>query len=158
LREHGSGPPLLLVHGLMTSSYSWRYVTHELGEHFRVYAPDLPGSGWSDKPAGPYDAVSLSIFLDELIDALGIRGACAIGNSLGGYLCMRLALSTPGALSRLVNMHSPGLPEARLVALSAALAAPGAQRLLAFWVRRAPDRFAHQNVHYRDETLKSLEE
>src|SRR5262245_5939862 len=49
-REHGSGPPLLLLHGLMTTSYSWRYVYEPLGKSFRVIAPDMPGAGRSDKP------------------------------------------------------------------------------------------------------------
>jgi hypothetical protein len=45
VRVYGSGPPLLLVHGLMTSSYSWRHVLEPLGTHFTLYAPDLPGAG-----------------------------------------------------------------------------------------------------------------
>jgi len=77
---------------------------------------------------------------------------------MGGYLCMRLALSDPGAISRLVNVHSPGVPEARLYVLGAALAVPGARALLSRWIRREPLRWAHANVHYWDESLKSLEE
>ena len=45
VRSHGSGPPLLLVHGLMTSSYSFRYLFEPLGERFTTIAPDLPGCG-----------------------------------------------------------------------------------------------------------------
>jgi pimeloyl-ACP methyl ester carboxylesterase len=71
---------------------------------------------------------------------------------------MRLALRDPGAMSRLVNVHSPGVPEARLYALGAALALPGARRVLARVVRRDPLRWAHRHVHYFDESLKSLEE
>src|SRR5580704_17023600 len=48
VRVHGSGPPLLLVHGLMTSSYSWRYVIAPLGRSYTVYVPDLPGAGRSE--------------------------------------------------------------------------------------------------------------
>ena len=51
-RELGSGPPLLLVHGLMTASYSWRYVAPKLAETYRVIVPDLPGAGASDKVVG----------------------------------------------------------------------------------------------------------
>src|SRR5215813_2061653 len=46
----GDGPPLVLVHGLMTSSYSFRYVLEPLGRRYRVFAPDLVGAGLSDKP------------------------------------------------------------------------------------------------------------
>ena len=157
-REHGDGPPLLLVHGLMTTSYSWRYLLEPLGRRRRVIVPDLPGCGRTDKPDRPYGAENLAAFLGELQEALGVRGCAAVGNSLGGYLCMRLALADPAAFSRLVNIHSPGWPEPRLHALNAALSIPGVAPLLGWWVRRDPLRWAHANVHYHDETLKSVEE
>src|SRR5688572_29891716 len=56
VREHGEGPPLLLVHGLMTSSYSFRYVLGALGERWRCIVIDLPGSGRSGKPDRSYGA------------------------------------------------------------------------------------------------------
>jgi pimeloyl-ACP methyl ester carboxylesterase len=157
VRVAGSGPPLLLVHGLMTSSYSWRYVLEPLGKRFTVYAPDLPGAG-SSEPAPSYAPQACADWIGALQRALGIRGCRVIGNSMGGYLCMRLALSDPGALDRLVNVHSPGVPEARLVLLRAALALPGARAVLEGRVQRDPLRWAHANVHYFDESLKSLEE
>jgi pimeloyl-ACP methyl ester carboxylesterase len=157
VRVHGSGPPLLLVHGLMTSSYSWRYVLSPLGQRFTVYAPDLPGAGQSE-PVPSYAPQACAEWIGALQRALGVRGCRVIGNSMGGYLCMRLALSDPEAMERLVNVHSPGVPEARLVLLRAALAVPGARAILKRRVQRDPLRWAHANVHYRDESLKSLEE
>jgi pimeloyl-ACP methyl ester carboxylesterase len=157
-REHGHGEPLLLIHGLMTSSYSWRYVLEALGTRFRVIAPDLPGAGRSDAPSGRFDAAALAAFIGELQAELGIEGCLAVGNSLGGYLCMRHALARPGAFARLVNIHSPAFPLGRFYALHGLLSLPGVVPLLRWWVRRAPERWAHQNVHYYDETLKSLEE
>jgi len=157
-REHGSGPPLLLIHGLMTSSYSWRYVLDGLGARHRLIVPDLPGAGRSAKPDAPMTPESLTAWIGELQAALGIRGCAAVGNSLGGYLCMRRVLADPGAFSRLVNLHSPALPIPRLRALHAVLALPGARRLVAWMARRDPERWVHRNVHYYDETLKSLEE
>ncbi len=158
LREHGDGPPLLLVHGLMTSGYSFRYVMEPLGRHFHLYVPDLPGAGRSDKPDAEYSGTALATWIGELVDALDIRGTAAVGNSLGGYLCMRAALADAGLLGRLVDLHSPGVPEARLSLLHGALAVPGVQAALSWWVRRNPERWAHANVHYFDETLKSREE
>jgi pimeloyl-ACP methyl ester carboxylesterase len=158
-REAGDGPPLLLVHGLMTTSYSWRYVLPELARDFRVIAPDLPGCGGSQKPAGArYGGAALATFLVELAGALGVRGCRVVGNSMGGYVCMRAALADAGAFSRVVNIHSPGTPDWRYQALHAVLSPPGVRALLAWWVRRAPQRWAHRNVHYYDESLKSLEE
>lgn len=158
VRVHGDGPPLLLVHGLMTSSYSWRYVLDLLGAHYQLYVPDLPGAGASAKPDVSYGPEETAAFVGELMDALEIRGCPVVGNSMGGYLCMRLALRDPTAMSRLVNIHSPGFPELRLHALRAAMSVPGVQPALAWFIRRAPLKWAHRNVHYRDESLKSLEE
>ena len=61
-------------------------------------------------------------------------------------------------MSRLVNEHSPGVPEARLYALKGALAVPGMKSLLSRMIKKDPLRWVHKNVHYYDETLKSLEE
>jgi pimeloyl-ACP methyl ester carboxylesterase len=159
VRVFGAGPPLLLVHGFMTSSYSWRYVLPALGARFTLYMPDLPGAGRSDKPKGSYAPDAIAAHLVALIDGLGIRGTPVIGNSLGGYLTMRAALRDPAAISRLVNLHSPGIATARMRALRMATRlTPGWGRVLAALVRRDPERWVHRNVHYYDETLKSREE
>jgi pimeloyl-ACP methyl ester carboxylesterase len=156
--ELGSGPPLVLVHGLMTHGYSFRYLLERLGARYRLLIPDLPGAGASDHPdvyLGP-DVLARAIV--ATIDALGVRGARVIGNSMGGYLCMRAALVDPGAIGRLVNLHSPGVPTARMVALRWALRLLPARRIIDRMVRRDPERWVHRNVHYYDESLKSREE
>lgn len=159
VREAGSGAPLLLVHGLMTTSYSWRFVMAPLAERFRVIAPDMVGCGASGKPLDKvYSARNLGRWVGELQRALGVRGCAVVGNSLGGLVCKWLALDDPGAMRVLVDIHSPVFPEPRYSALAAALAAPGAKSILRWMIRRDPLRWAHRNVHYFDETLKSLEE
>jgi pimeloyl-ACP methyl ester carboxylesterase len=158
VREYGRGEPLLLVHGLMTAGYSFRYLLALLGDRYRLVIPDLPGAGASDHPdvyLGP-DVLARAVI--ATIDALGIRGARAIGNSLGGYLSMRAALLDRGAIGRLVNLHSPGVPTARMVALRWALRVLPAGAVLDRLVRRDPERWVHRNVHYFDESLKSREE
>lgn len=158
VRELGDGPPLVLVHGLMTHGYSFRYLLELLGTRHRLLIPDLPGAGYSDHPdvyLGP-DVLARSII--ATIDALGVRGAPVIGNSMGGYLCMRAALLDPGAIGRLVNLHSPGVPTARMHALWWALRVLPARWLIDRLVRRNPERWVHRNVHYYDESLKCREE
>ncbi|MGV9675472.1 alpha/beta fold hydrolase [Nocardia sp. NPDC003482] len=157
-REFGSGAPLLLIHGLMTTSYSWRYVLEGLGAHFRLIVPDLPGNGRSSQPAVRLSAPAMAAWIGEFQDTLGLRGCAAVGNSLGGYLAMRHALADPGAFSRLVNIHAPAFPVARMHALHAALSIPCATTVFGWWVRRDTMRWAHRVVHYYDDTLKSLEE
>lgn len=159
VRKHGSGPPLLLIHGFMTTSYSWRYALGPLGKHFTCYAPDLPGAGRTDKPLHVgYEPEHIARWIGELQHALGIAGCKTIGNSMGGYLCLHLALRDPGAMSRLVVLHAPGIPELRLSAARVAFKVPGTHKLFHWLVRREPLRWAHKNVHYYDESLKSLEE
>jgi len=159
VRVMGSGPPVLLVHGLMTSSYSFRYLMGALSQRFTLYVPDLPGAGQSDWPVqASFAPRVLAGWLIELQRSLGIRGGRVLGNSMGGYLSMHMALMDPASMSSLVNIHSPGVPEARLYALAAALRVPGVGAALAAYVQRDPLRFAHKNVHYWDESLKSLEE
>lgn len=151
-------PPLLLIHGLMTTSYSWRYMFEQLGDRHRLIAPDLPGCGRSSIPSGPLSAAALGTFIGEFQRAAGIAGCPAVGNSLGGLLCMHTALRDPASFARLAVIHAPAVVEPRHVALHAGLKLPGAKALLERVVRRAPSRWAHRNVHYYDETLKSLEE
>jgi len=158
-REAGAGPPLLLVHGLMTTSYSWRYLIEPLSRRFRLLIPDLPGCGESQAaPPGAYGAAEIAAWIGDFQRALGVEGCLAVGNSMGGYLCMRHALARPGAFARLVNIHSPAFPDAKLDLLAAVMKVPGAAALAAWLARRDPLRWAHRNVHYFDEELKSIEE
>ena len=154
-----TAPPLLLIHGLMTSSYSWRYLLEPLGAEYRLIVPDLPGCGHSQAlPERRHSGAALASFVGDLQERLGIGGCDAIGNSLGGYICLQRALQAPEAFDRLLVLHAPGLPQARLRALHLALAVPGVGAGLSRVVRRDPRRWAHRNVHYYDESLKSLEE
>lgn len=159
VRRIGSGPPLLLVHGLMTSSYSWRYVMKPLSEHFTVLAFDLPACGRTPpRPDRSHDAGALATFVGEVQRALGVEGCAAIGNSLGGYLSLRLLEDRPEAFSRLVLIHPPFFPSAGSRALAVVFAVPGTRRLLRALVHRDPVRWGFKWVHYYDESLKSLEE
>ncbi|KAL7451970.1 hypothetical protein ACHAWC_003715 [Mediolabrus comicus] len=94
-------PALLLVHGFGASSYHFRYNIPELAKHYHVYAIDLLGFGWSDKPIMDYDA---SVWRDQVIDfveqiiinnegdaAADARPIAIAGNSLGGYTAMYAA-------------------------------------------------------------------
>jgi pimeloyl-ACP methyl ester carboxylesterase len=141
-----------------TTGYSWRYVLEPLARRFRLLVPDLPGAGDSDHPDVELSAGAMAQAIITIIDALGARGAPVIGNSMGGYLCMRAALLDPAVMSRLVNLHSPGVPTAKMTALRWVM------RLLPSWpvldrmIRRDPERWVHKNVHYWNESLKSREE
>ena len=105
----GEGPPLVLLHGAGDNSLDWRWVLRALARKHRVYAPDLPGSPDSARPAADYSPAFFERFAADFLDALGIGRATLVGNSLGGLVVLRLALSEPARVRALVLVDSAGL-------------------------------------------------
>jgi pimeloyl-ACP methyl ester carboxylesterase len=101
--EQGGGPPLLLIHGLGASSFSFRHNLMPLGKKFRVLAPDLPAHGSSPAPLdGDYRLEALARGLNDFLELHGIRQAAVAGNSLGGSLALLLARDYPERVSALI--------------------------------------------------------
>jgi pimeloyl-ACP methyl ester carboxylesterase len=99
----------------MTTSYSWRYALAPLGERFTCYAPDLPGAGRTERANDrSYHPDALAQWLGALQRGLGIRGERVIGNSMGGYLCLRLALPIRGRSRASSALTLPGSPSSGL--------------------------------------------
>ena len=105
----GDGPPLVLVHGLGTSSFTWRFVLLDLMRHFTVYAPDMLGSGESDKAGIDLHLDALAGYLHGFLEEVGLDRASFIGHSLGGGVVMRWCYLFPGHLDRLILVNSGGL-------------------------------------------------
>ncbi|MCZ7683608.1 MAG: alpha/beta hydrolase [Sandaracinaceae bacterium] len=158
VRRFGEGPPLLLVHGLMTSSYSWRYVLAPLGARYTCYAPDLRGTG-AASPASRRPSRRRRWPTGSAPCRTRSRSRAARASRTPWAATSRKWAALRGVPFRsLVSVHAPGVPEARIAALGAALAVPGASTILGALVARDPERWCHANVHYWDESLKSLEE
>ncbi len=158
VKVKGKGPPLLLVHGLMTSSYSFRYVIEPLGAQYTCFVPDLPGAGQSEAVDVAYTPAFLAKFLVQLTKVLGIERCLCVANSMGGYLAMQAALSQSPSFSRLVVLHAPAVPLPRYTALGIAMRAPGSMSVLSALIGGNPQKWAYEKVHYYDESLKSKEE
>ncbi len=110
LLEMGRGFPLVLVHGVNASVYTWRGNLAALAEGFRVLALDLPGCGFSDKPEDfPYTIEGCAEFLGRALEELGVESAFFLGHSLGGAVCQSLALGRPGLARGLVLISSTSL-------------------------------------------------
>jgi len=105
----GEGQPLVLLHGAGDNALDWQWVMPALAATYRVYAPDLPGSPDSVRPAAEYSPAFFEQFTAGFLDALGIERAVFIGNSLGGLIALRLALSQPARITALVLVDSAGL-------------------------------------------------
>lgn len=135
----GSGPAVLLVHGTGASSHSFREVMSLLASRFTVVAPDLPGHAFSEAP--PWFEPSLPVIaaaLEELLNALGVVPAVAIGHSAGAALIARMALERAIAPRLLVGLGAALLPfrgVARALFPSSARALSLASRLIPLRVR-----------------------
>jgi pimeloyl-ACP methyl ester carboxylesterase len=90
--QAGSGPPLILVHGLMGYSFSWRFNIPVLSQHATVYAVDLLGTGFSDRPAGlDCRLYSVAARVLKFLNAVGITSFDLLGTSHGGAVAMMAA-------------------------------------------------------------------
>jgi pimeloyl-ACP methyl ester carboxylesterase len=88
----GSGPPIILLHGLLGYSFSWRFTMPALAPNATVYAPDLLGAGFSDRPAGIDCCLRATADLVlEFIERLGISSVDLLGTSHGGAVAMLAA-------------------------------------------------------------------
>jgi pimeloyl-ACP methyl ester carboxylesterase len=125
----GSGPAIVLVHGVASSSRTWRQVMPRLAERFTVVAPDLLGHGASAKLRGDYSLGAHASGIRDLMLALGIDRATLVGHSLGGGVSMQFAYQFPERIERLVLVGSGGLGE-EVSLLLRMLTLPGAEYIL----------------------------
>lgn len=106
----GTGPPVLLVHGLGEFLETWMFNISALSRDFTVYAFDLPGHGLSQGPVADYtlDCCTHRIAVG-FMGALGIEHASLVGHSLGGLVCLSVAINFPDKVDKLVLVDSAGL-------------------------------------------------
>ena len=109
--EAGSGPPLLLVHGLGSSAMQdWGRLVAPLGRQFHVYAPDLPGFGRSERPPDADYSIPMQVAaVRSFMDTLEIDRARVAGISMGGWIVSRLASESPERVERLVVVDGAGM-------------------------------------------------
>jgi pimeloyl-ACP methyl ester carboxylesterase len=128
-RAAGSGPVIVLVHGITSTSATWERVMPALAKRFTVIAPDLLGHGGSAKPRGDYSLGAYASGIRDLVTVLGHERATFVGHSLGGGVAMQLAYQFPERCERLVLIDSGGLgSEVNMLLRSATL--PGAEFVL----------------------------
>jgi 4,5:9,10-diseco-3-hydroxy-5,9,17-trioxoandrosta-1(10),2-diene-4-oate hydrolase len=109
----GSGPPLLLLHGMNIGWGQWHTVIAPFAQHFRVIAVDLPGAGGSSRVSFP-NVVLTKTFVDPIVDVLdqlNINRAHVVGHSLGGWIALKLALANPERMDRIVLTNPIGMTD-----------------------------------------------
>ena len=131
--EVGDGNPLVLLHALGESSFDWRWVIPALASTHHVYALDLSSFGLSAKPAADYSPAFFERFATGFLDALGLHRA-VVGNSLGGLIALRLALSKPSRVGALILVDSADLGRSATFALRS-LTVPGYGELAVAWAK-----------------------
>jgi pimeloyl-ACP methyl ester carboxylesterase len=104
-------PPVLLLHGggYDCASLSYKQSVGPISQYHRVFAPDWPGYGESDKPKLRYSTEYYVDFLSRLMDALGLEKASLVGISMGGAISLGFALHSPQRVDKLVLVDSHGL-------------------------------------------------
>jgi len=126
----GSGPSLVLVHGIAASSFSYRLNCSELTKQFRLFVPDLTNVGYSDRIPGLDGSLRATASrLLEFLDQAGIDKADILGSSHGGAMVMELAALAPARFRRMI-LVSPANPFANRY-----------HRVLKFYLSRAGGMF-----------------
>ena len=128
-RTAGSGPVVLLIHGMAGSATTWRQAMPGLAERFTVVAPDLIGHGRSDKPQGDYSLGAFACTLRDLLVALGHERATVVGQSLGGGVALQFSYQYPERTERLALVGSGGLGQ-EVNPILRFLSLPGAENVL----------------------------
>jgi pimeloyl-ACP methyl ester carboxylesterase len=126
----GSGPPLVLLHGLASAWVTWQEVTPGLLAHYTLIVPDLFGHGAHAPPGGDYSPGAQACGVRDLLSALELDPVTVVGHSLGGAAALRFAYLFPERCERLVLVSSGGLGREVHYALRAG-AIPGMEWVLA---------------------------
>ncbi len=132
LRRAGSGPVLLLVHGMASSSAVWTPALPALAERFTILAPDLLGHGQTGRPAGDYSLGAHASLLRDVLLLCERERATLVGHSFGGGVALQFAYQFPEYCERLVLVGSGGLGR-EVHLLLRALALPGAEQVLSLF-------------------------
>jgi pimeloyl-ACP methyl ester carboxylesterase len=108
-RVAGSGPPVVLIHGMVNSSRHWEEVALRLADRYTVIAPDLIGHGDSAAVRGDYSIGAHAASIRDMLAVIGIDRATIVGHSLGGGVAMQFFYQFPQRTERLVLVSSGGL-------------------------------------------------
>ena len=106
--EAGTGPTVILLHGLGGSTQAWMFNIAPLAEKYHVVVPDQIGFGKSDKPLVNYRIRTYVDFLDQFCKQLKIERASLVGNSMGGWIAAAYTAAFPDRVDKLVLVDAAG--------------------------------------------------
>jgi pimeloyl-ACP methyl ester carboxylesterase len=163
--EAGTGPPLVLLHGLGATKAEFLPSVAAMGQSYRTIAVDLPGFGDSDKPfPAPYNARFFARWVVALLDALELDRVHLLGHSMGGRVALEVGMRNPDRVDRLVLMTPsmawlagrPFAPALKLVRPELGILQPAPRGFVESIVRRVvPGADSHFIAPALDEFLRS---
>ena len=107
----GSGPSVLLIHGLGEFLETWAYNIDSLSKHFTVCAVDLPGHGHSEQSKGDYTIDYCVGFVVDFMEVMGIKHVSLVGRSMGGPICLMIGIDFPDKVNKIILVSSGGFDE-----------------------------------------------
>src|SRR6201987_1102172 len=128
-RVAGSGPAILLIHGIGDNSTTWETVQTRLAQRFTGIAVDLLGHGETDKPRADYSVAAYANGMRDLLSVLDIERATVVGHSLGGGGAVQFAYQFPPLVERLVLIGAGGVTKDVNIALRLAALPMGSEAL-----------------------------
>lgn len=128
-RIAGSGPVILLIHGIGDNSTTWEAVQATLAQRFTVIAVDLLGHGQSDKPRADYSVAAYANGMRDLLSVLDVDRATVVGHSLGGGVAMQFAYQYPQLVERLILVGAGGVTKDVNIVLRCAALPMGGEAL-----------------------------
>ncbi len=134
LLEAGHGEPVLMIHGGNASASQWAPLMARLQNTFHLFVPDRPGCGLTqmfnyNQAGKPFRQHAVD-FVESTMNALGLKKATLIGNSMGGFFSMAFALSHPERVARLITIGEPAGSSPSVPFMFRLLRTRGVNRLL----------------------------
>ena len=130
--ETGQGDPILFLHGVPMSTYSWRNIIPHVSDNARCIALDFMGFGKSDKPDITYSFTDQFHYLEGFIDSLDLQNITLVMTDIGGIMGTRYAMDHPDNIKGLVFMETP-IADARTFHKNG-----GMMQRMMFWMGRQP--------------------
>ena len=110
IETYGQGPAVLLLHGMGSAATAWKPIIPSLAKHFKVITLDLPGHGRSAySPMQSMDPTSLAKLVVKNLTDIGISDFHLVGNSLGGWIALEIAVLNPSQVKTITALAPAGL-------------------------------------------------
>jgi len=111
MKDEGSGPLLLLLHGVLGSLYDWDGWVDQLKAHYRIVRLDIPGFGLTGPANFDWNEEELTRFFYAALEFMGIDKCYIAGSSLGGYLAWKAVVKRPDVIEKLILVDAAGYPQ-----------------------------------------------